>query len=673
MGRGSPPPAPATAPSGVRWPRRAAAAGASRPPSVGSVGTGLGLPPAFATPPTGGSAVRVGSGRQAASLAATVGVVIHGAAAPPVDAPKAARPADAPDGVVLVRSQTYTRRVSSALPAVTSSDARHSVSAQAGSAINSKAPVADHEWHVVTPRRDRRRAAGRRPPPPDRRRIIPPSPRNSGPARANAPGRPARATPRVSRAGGRARATAGPSVGGAANNSRSALGPSARPARATPRDARPARATPATPTTTAPSGSDRRAPSPRNSGPGRAGASGQPARATPRVSRAGGGPLATAGPSVGGAANTSRGAPDPSARPAQATPAPAATAAPPVTSAATESSTERPTPDGSTAPPPTQTTERRDVNGGTAAASPRTGSKKRRRRRRNNRPSPNLPPQGSRPTPDLTGPPVPSEQGATEAAPPPLPPADTRLTERQRRWLAALESVHNQPWDAFVAVVEDFISEIAETKPQRQAAGGRQDGPPAAAHRGQGRADAAANPPPPAPTRGRDAPAAVPDFAATTPPDVSEDVLLPITPSEVQQRLQKASNTAPGADGVTYSDLRREDPGCHVLAKIFSRCWNERKTPVQWKISTTVLIHKKGDVSDVTNWRPLALSSTISKLFAAIVADRTSLWAERLNLLSPEQKGFRTFEGCYEHNFIVQTAIDDARRRGGKHALLGLI
>ncbi|XP_049771052.1 mucin-1-like [Schistocerca cancellata] len=475
-GSGTPLPASATAPRGVRWPRRAANAGASRPPSVVSVGTGLGLPPAFATPPTGGSAMRVDSGRQAASLAATGGVVIHGAPAPLADAPKAARSADAPDGVVLVRSQTYTRRVPSALPAAASSDARHSASTQAGSVATKKASVADNEWHIVTPRRDRRRAAGRRPPPPDRRRIIPPSPQSNGPARASAPGRPARATPRVSRAGGRARATAGPSVGGAANNSRGAPGPSARPARATPGDARPAQATPATPATAAPSGSNRRAPSPRNDGPERAGAPGRPARAAPRASRAGGGPLATAGPSVGGAANNSRGAPDSSA------------------GAATESST---------APPPTQTTEQRDVSGGTADASPTTGSKKRRRRRRNNRPSPNLPPQNSRPTPTSTNPPVPSEQGATEAAPPPPPPADSRLTERQRRWLTALESVHSQPWDAFVAVVEDFVSEIAQTKPQRQAAGDRQDGPPAAAHRGQGRADAAANPPPPAPTRGR--------------------------------------------------------------------------------------------------------------------------------------------------------------------------
>ncbi|XP_049782888.1 mucin-1-like [Schistocerca cancellata] len=445
-GSGTPLPASATAPRGVRWPRRAANAGASRPPSVVSVGTGLGLPPAFATPPTGGSAMRVDSDRQAASLAAAGGVVIHGAA----DAPKAARSVDAPDGVVLVRSQTYTRRVPSALPAAASSDSRHS--AQAGSVATKKASVTDNEWHIVTPRRERHRAAGRRPPPPDRRRIVPPSPRSSGAAQASASGRPARATPRVSRAGGRARATAGPSVGGAAN-SRGAPGPSARPARATPGDARPAQATPATPATAAPSGSNRRAPSPRNGGPERAGAPGRPARAAPRASRASGGPLATAGPSVGGAANNSRGAPDPSA------------------GAATESSTVRPTPDGSTAPPPTQTTERRDVSGGTADASPRTGSKKRRRRRRNNRPSPNLPPQNSRPTPTSTNPPVPSEQGATEAAPPPPPPADSRLTERQRRWLAALESVHNHPWDAFVAVVEDFISEIATTPGSRRSTG----------------------------------------------------------------------------------------------------------------------------------------------------------------------------------------------------------
>ncbi|XP_049783492.1 uncharacterized protein LOC126184874 [Schistocerca cancellata] len=90
-GRGSPLLAPATVPSGVRWPRRAAAAGASRRPSVGSVGTGLGLPSAFAPPPTGGTAMRVDSGRQAVSLAATDGVVTHGTSALPVDAPKAAR------------------------------------------------------------------------------------------------------------------------------------------------------------------------------------------------------------------------------------------------------------------------------------------------------------------------------------------------------------------------------------------------------------------------------------------------------------------------------------------------------------------------------------------------------------------------------------------------------
>ncbi|XP_049860286.1 translation initiation factor IF-2-like [Schistocerca gregaria] len=112
---GLPSPAPASAPSGVRWPRRPAVAGTSRPPPVESMGAGLGLPRAFATPLIGGPARRADSGRQAASLAATESAIIHGASAPLNDTPKAASKPGGPDGGTLVRSQTFTR-IPAALP-----------------------------------------------------------------------------------------------------------------------------------------------------------------------------------------------------------------------------------------------------------------------------------------------------------------------------------------------------------------------------------------------------------------------------------------------------------------------------------------------------------------------------------------------------------------------------
>ncbi|XP_046391709.1 uncharacterized protein LOC124159815 [Ischnura elegans] len=142
-------------------------------------------------------------------------------------------------------------------------------------------------------------------------------------------------------------------------------------------------------------------------------------------------------------------------------------------------------------------------------------------------------------------------------------------------------------------------------------------------------------------------------------------MLARVTADEVVGRLSKATNTAPGPDCLTYWDLKAFDPKGLIFAGIFDRCLQEARTPDAWKISRTVLIYKKGDRSDLKNWRPLALSNTIAKLYAAIVADRVLAWATGGRRLSGVQKGFREFEGCHEHNFVLQTAVDEMRRRLG--------
>ena len=122
------------------------------------------------------------------------------------------------------------------------------------------------------------------------------------------------------------------------------------------------------------------------------------------------------------------------------------------------------------------------------------------------------------------------------------------------------------------------------------------------------------------------------------------------------------SNTAPGPDKVRYNDLKRIDPGCLTLAVIYTRCIKMRKVPKGWKESETILLHKGGPLEDISNWRPLAMGNCVAKLYAAVLADRITVWARREHQLSPEQKGFLTDEGCLEENFLLQSAIDDCRR-----------
>ncbi|KAG6929039.1 hypothetical protein G0U57_006544, partial [Chelydra serpentina] len=134
------------------------------------------------------------------------------------------------------------------------------------------------------------------------------------------------------------------------------------------------------------------------------------------------------------------------------------------------------------------------------------------------------------------------------------------------------------------------------------------------------------------------------------------------TPKEVMTRLSRTKNTAPGKDGIPYSLLKKRDPGCLVLSSIFNLCRRFGRSPTSWKKAMTVLIHKKGERDDPSNWRPISLCSTMYKLYAGCLAARITEWATTGGAISPAQKGFMPSEGCYEHNFLLQTVTQTTRR-----------
>ena len=157
-------------------------------------------------------------------------------------------------------------------------------------------------------------------------------------------------------------------------------------------------------------------------------------------------------------------------------------------------------------------------------------------------------------------------------------------------------------------------------------------------------------------------PACVPELAEARHTD---GLTRPFTEDEVWQRLRSASNTAPGPDGLRYVAWRALDPGARLLTLAYNVCKSHRRVPAEWGRSNTVLIHKGGDTDDPSCWRPIALISTIAKVYSGLWADRLSRWAEGEDLLSPGQKGFRHYDGVLEHNFILQSALTDCRRRAG--------
>ncbi|GIY77564.1 retrovirus-related Pol polyprotein from type-1 retrotransposable element R2 [Caerostris extrusa] len=101
-----------------------------------------------------------------------------------------------------------------------------------------------------------------------------------------------------------------------------------------------------------------------------------------------------------------------------------------------------------------------------------------------------------------------------------------------------------------------------------------------------------------------------------------------LSPSEVARALRSSENTAPGPDRLTYHHWRTLDPSAQVLTRIFNVCLHHQMVPHQWKESTTIL-PKDRDPDLPQNWRPIALSNTVYKLFMKCVAKRFKEWLLR--------------------------------------------
>lgn len=139
----------------------------------------------------------------------------------------------------------------------------------------------------------------------------------------------------------------------------------------------------------------------------------------------------------------------------------------------------------------------------------------------------------------------------------------------------------------------------------------------------------------------------------------------PITPGLVKAFLKKCSSSStPGVDQISYHILKKL-PSCHhFLATLFSKLLlYTQEPPKSWRIAKIILIHKKGDTLDPGNYRPIALTSAISKLFHKIIATRLEQYAIDNNFLdSSTQKGFlHGVNGCMEHIFALQTILSNAK------------
>ncbi|KAK4521913.1 uncharacterized protein ATC70_004451 [Mucor velutinosus] len=145
-----------------------------------------------------------------------------------------------------------------------------------------------------------------------------------------------------------------------------------------------------------------------------------------------------------------------------------------------------------------------------------------------------------------------------------------------------------------------------------------------------------------------------------------EDATMIMEPIDYDDILDGARRTpkqsSPGLDGIGYEILYLlvSHPSCRdIIHQVFNDAVRSAKFPKSWQASCIIILHKKGDKSDLANYRPITLIAADCKVFTRIMNSRVVQVANRI--ITPYQCGFLPGRYIGDHGMSLQVIMDNAQ------------
>ena len=142
----------------------------------------------------------------------------------------------------------------------------------------------------------------------------------------------------------------------------------------------------------------------------------------------------------------------------------------------------------------------------------------------------------------------------------------------------------------------------------------------------------------------------------------------PFTPAEFHAAASNlSSSTAIGPDKAAYPMLKHlPRSGMDFLLHIFNLSWFSHFFPSIWKTSSIIPIHKMGKPLDSpASFRPISLTSCVSKLFERIILSGLLFLLESNFILSHRQAGFRPGRSTLDRILFFSQSISDGFNKPG--------
>ncbi|KAE9528780.1 hypothetical protein AGLY_012355 [Aphis glycines] len=137
---------------------------------------------------------------------------------------------------------------------------------------------------------------------------------------------------------------------------------------------------------------------------------------------------------------------------------------------------------------------------------------------------------------------------------------------------------------------------------------------------------------------------------------------MPFSTSEMLDARSNCNSKSPGPDDIPYSFIKNlPSIGLNQLLQIYNLIWETGFYPDPWRNAIIIPIPKPNkNKFNISNYRPISLISTLSKLLEKMVNKRLTWFLETSKLLPINQCGFRRNHSTLDHLSCLHTDICNA-------------
>ena len=115
-------------------------------------------------------------------------------------------------------------------------------------------------------------------------------------------------------------------------------------------------------------------------------------------------------------------------------------------------------------------------------------------------------------------------------------------------------------------------------------------------------------------------------------------------------------NKAQGPDAISGAVLKNcSETLAYPLSILFNLSYNTGYIPQEWKLANVVPVHKKDNKNEVTNYRPISLTSLVMKVFERILYDE--LLTRTIDKIDTRQHGFLRNRSCNSNLLLFTESI----------------